>query len=776
MRQLKQKAIIVESPTKTRTLARFLGDDFVIVASSGHVRDLPKGGMAVDVEHDFEPQYVTIPRQQKTLNDLKKKLKNIDEVYLATDPDREGEAIAWHLVEALGLKDARRIEFNEITKDAVLRALEHPGKIDIERVNAQQARRVLDRLVGYKLSPVLWKRIGSRGQQGALSAGRVQSAALRLICDREREVAAFIPEEYWSIGVQLTPGAKRDTFVATVKTYNGEELSLDTEEKVQPIVEALNKATYCVSDITRKTTRRSPQAPFRTSTMQRAAASHLRFSARKTMTVAQGLYEGVETSEGTVGLITYMRTDSTRVSAEAQGQAREYIKSTYGEEFVGEGVTDKKRKGVQDAHEGIRPTDVERTPESVAKYLDKDQANLYELIWRQFVASQMTAAVYKEVGVDIAAGAYGLHAGGAVLDFPGYLAVQPQERDETEAGVLRELKKQQELELIKVNPEQHFTKPPPRFTEASLVRALEENGIGRPSTYAPTIDTLRQRKYVRMQQRTFIPTQLGFVVNDYLLANFPEIVDVEFTANIENQLDTVQEGKLKWQKLIRDFYEDFDAQIDTASESAPRVLEGELCPKCQGKLLERFTLSGKFAGCENYPECDYTRDLLADVLPQQEVENVGRDCPDCGKPLVYRLNRRGQKFIGCTGYPECEHTEALDSDGNPKPPAKETDVECPKCGAKMLVRHGRRGPFLGCSTFPKCRGILPIEALEGGDVEIPEEARKAEPEQLGEDCPDCGKPLLIRSGRRGKFIACSGYPKCRYTRNIDEPKDESSDE
>lgn len=768
----KRKAIIVESPTKTRTLARFLGEDYTLLASRGHVRDLPKGGLAVDVENEFEPDYATIPSQRKTVSELKKQLHGVDEVYIATDPDREGEAIAWHLVESLQLEDPKRIEFNEITKDAVIKALEQPGSIDMSRVNAQQARRILDRLVGYMLSPVLWSRIGSRGKKGALSAGRVQSVALRIICDREREIAAFVPEEYWTIEVLLATGKPGEQFTAELKTRGEEELNLSTEAEVQPIVEELHRARYQVESITHKRVRRSPQPPFRTSTLQRTAASKLDFSTSKTMRVAQQLYEGVETAEGTVGLITYMRTDSTRVADEAQQQARRLIAEQFGDKFVGKGITGKRRKGVQDAHEAIRPTEVFRTPEQMARYLDRDQARLYELIWRHFVASQMAPAVYDEIAVQISADEYGLRAGGSILLFPGYLSVLPQERDEAETEVLRTLEEKQVLDLREVLPAQHFTKPPPRFTEASLVRALEENGIGRPSTYAPTIETLRQREYVYMQQRTFMPTVLGFVVNDYLLANFPDIVDVEFTANVEQQLDNVQAGKLRWQGLLKRFYKGFAQEVETAAGAEPQILEGEICPKCGGRLQERFSLYGKFAGCENYPECDYTRDLLTDVLPDREPEEVGRDCPECGKPLMSRVSRRGQRFIGCSGYPECEYTERLGPDGQPLPPPKETDVECPECGGKMIVRQGRRGEFLGCSNFPKCRHTQPLEPSDTSesDSAASTESRRAtgggtdqagSGDQLDLQCDKCGAPMVVRSGRRGKFVACSAYPECK---------------
>ena len=768
-----RKAIIVESPTKTRTLSRFLGDEYKLLASRGHVRDLLRDGLAVDVDNDFEPEYEILPSQKKTVRDLKKELKDIDEVYLATDPDREGEAIAWHLVEALGLHDAKRIEFNEITQEAVLRALEHPGTIDIDRVNAQQARRILDRLVGYKLSPLLWRRIGSKGQKDALSAGRVQSAALRLVCDREREIAGFTAEEYWSIEAILTPGGVEKQFAAELKTRDGEQLDLHTEDQTMPIVEQLAQSTFVCASITKTQVKRNPQTPYRTSTLQRAAAARFRFRARRTMDVAQRLYEGIDIGDGTHGLITYMRTDSTRVSAEARNQATDFIKQHHGENYLGKGATAKARKGVQDAHEGIRPTDVNRTPEMMNAFLDNDEARLYELIWRRFVASQMAPAVYSEVAVEITAGEYGFRASGSVLVFDGWQAVLPQERDETQAQVLGELEEGQAFELVEIRPEQHFTKPPPRYTEATLVRALEENGVGRPSTYAPTIDTLRQRKYVRMQQQAFIPTTLGLVVNDYLVANFPEIVDIDFTANIEERLDTVQSGETQWQEILRAFHGEFEADLEAAAQAGPRVLEGEACPECGGRLLERYSLFGKFAGCEKYPECQYTRDLLADVLPQQPTEEVGRECPECGKPLVYRTNRRGQQFIGCTGYPDCTHTEALDADGKPIPPPQQTDVKCDRCGANMVLRQSRRGPFLGCSNYPKCRGTKPAEALAGGGAQSetvapsPDAQQPAEPE-LDLKCEKCGAPMVVKRGKRGPFIACTGYPECKNTKSMAE--------
>ncbi len=698
----KKVAIIVESPTKTRTLARFLGDEYILLSSGGHVRDLPEDELAVDVENGFRPHYQVIPRQRGTLDKIRDGLKEVDQVYLASDPDREGEAIAWHLMEALDLSDARRIQFNEITEEAVKAALESPGEIDSDRVNAQQARRILDRLVGYKLSPLLWKKIGSKGTT-ALSAGRVQSVALRLICEREREVAAFEPEEYWSIDALLTPDQQTPPFTAELKTKDDEEVKLSNEEQAQATVNDLKDQTFLVAKFERKTRRRTAQPPFITSTLQRQAAADLHFSARKTMQIAQQLYEGTDTDEGTVGLITYMRTDSTRIAKPAQNQARKYIRQEYGDEYVGQGVKGKKVKGAQEAHECIRPTSVFREPGKMGKFLNKDQAGLYELIWRRFVASQMKPAVYDQYAADITAGPYGLRATTSKVKFPGFLRVMPEKKEEQQP--LPVLEVGQQLQLVDLDRQQHFTQPPPRYNEGSLVGALEENGIGRPSTYAPTIETLRQRQYVRMQKRAFVPTALGFTVNDYLVERFPDIIDVEFTARVEEDLDRVERGEQQWVAVLESFYPDFEAALDKAATAGPRLMEGQKCPECGGQLYERYSAYGKFAGCENYPKCKYTQDLLGDVVKKEAPEPIDEKCPECGEQLLKRIGPRGQSFIGCSGYPKCRYTRPLQTSGGSRDrkQAIATDIECPKCGQKLLLRYGRRGPFLGCGGYPKCR-------------------------------------------------------------------------
>ncbi len=724
-------AIIVESPTKTRTLKRFLGNEYILLASMGHVRDLPQDDLAVDVENDFAPSYEIIPRQRKTISSLRKKLEKVDTVYLASDPDREGEAIARDLAEALKIEHPLRIEFNEITEQAVREALANPGQINVNRVNAQQARRILDRLVGYKLSPLLWNKVGSgRARRAPLSAGRVQSVALRLICDREREVAAFVPEEYWSIDLTLSPQGSDETFIAELKTKDGEEVELQTEAQVTPVVAELRELPYVVAAVQRKETRRKPPPPFITSTLQRQAASQLRFSARNTMRIAQQLYEGVNISEETVGLITYMRTDSTRIAAQARQQVKAFISQNYGENYVGPGSKGKKVKAAQEAHEAIRPTDVQRTPDKVQPFLSEEQAKLYELIWRRLVASQMAPAVYDQTGVDITAGPYGLRASASVLKFPGYQAVTPPKPSEDKNPHLPHLEPEQSLDCHDVVPEQHFTKPPPRFNEGTLVAALEENGIGRPSTYAPIIETLRQRKYVRMQQRAFIPTPLGFAVCDYLVDNFPRIMEVEFTAHVEADLDTVENGELDWVALLSDFYRDFEGLLEQANEAPLKVLEGEVCPECGGKLLQRYSIFGKFAGCENYPDCKYTKDLVPETARAEPPEELDETCPECGKKLVVRVGRQGRKFIACSGFPQCRYTRPLQGDQAPQQRSRtkaiKTDIPCKECGNPLVLRSGRRGPFLGCSGYPKCRFTRDatkeeLERFKPDDSSTPEE-------------------------------------------------------
>lgn len=744
-----KKAIIVESPTKTRTLGRFLGDDYKLLATRGHIRDLPDKGLAVDVAHGFRPQYEIIPRQKKHLKELAAELKGVDEVYLASDPDREGEAIAWHLTQALKLPRAQRIEFNEITEEAVREALAHPREIDLRRVEAQQARRVLDRLVGYELSPLLWRTLARSGGAG-LSAGRVQSVALRLVVEREREILAFVPQEYWTIEARLTPEDREAPFTAELKQKHGKKIEIGSEAEAEATVADMQAQAYAVDKIEEKDRKRNPLPPFITSTLQRAAASELSFSAGKTMLVAQQLYEGVQLDGETVGLITYMRTDSTRVAEPAQGQARELIEQRFGKEYLGAGVRGKEVKGAQEAHECIRPTSVFRTPEELGPHLDKDQARLYELIWRRFVASRMAPARLHQTGVDVLGGPYLLRANATRVVFPGFLAVLP-DRDEEKSEALPQLVAGEALRLLELTPDQHFTQPPARYNEASLIQALEENGIGRPSTYAPTLETLRSRKYVHMEKRQFVPTRLGFAVCDYLLDHFPAIMDVEFTAKMEGDLDTVEQGERDGVALLREFYDTFEARLREVREGERATLEGEACPECGGKLIVRYSARGKWAGCENYPECKYTRDLSGypETAPPVELEEA---CPECGAPLVARQSRRGP-FIGCSAFPKCKYIKREEQ------PVTELEETCPECGAPLVERRGKWGPFAGCSAYPKCKYI---KRKPGARAQRPRAV------QTEIACEECGKPMMLREGRKGKFLGCSGYPRCRSTREATE--------
>ncbi len=687
--------IIVESPAKTRTLKNFLGPEYEIEASMGHVRDLPKKDLGVDVDNDFAPKYEAIAERKDVLKRLKAAAKNADQVYLASDPDREGEAIAWHLQQALKLESPKRIEFNEITKQAVTHALEVPRTVDIDRVNAQQARRVLDRLVGYKLSPLLWQKVKRN-----LSAGRVQSVAVRLVCDREREIQAFTPVEYWSLTAKLSPLEKLVPFDAKLSQIAGEKAEVHNEEEAKSILGELEGAHYQVAKVTERQQKRNPAAPFITSTLQQEAARKLGFTAKRAMLNAQQLYEGVEFGDaGHIGLITYMRTDSTRVADEAQVEAREYITKTWGKEFIPEKARQVKRKGAQDAHEAIRPTSVLRHPDEVAEYLNRDQARLYKLIWQRFVASQMAPAIFDMVTIDIAAGRFTFRATGSTIKFAGFKAVYTEGKDtveveDEEQPPLPRLKKDQDLKLLELHPDQHFTEPPPRFTEATLVKALEEKGIGRPSTYATIISTIQDRNYVLLEQKRFSPTELGVAVTDYLVENFPKVLDVQFTAKVEGQLDNVANGTLEWQKLLRDFYGPFAKKLEEA---------------------------------------------------QWGPEGTERECPNCGKPMAVKRGRFGP-FLGCTGYPECKTIIKVERAKIAAMEPKETDEICPECGKMILIREGRMGEFKGCSGYPECKFTKPIE------------------KPVGAKCPKCGEGDVIErmSKKRKIFYGCNKYPACDF--------------
>jgi len=700
--------IIVESPTKAKTIKKFLPARYVVKASVGHVRDLPKSTLGVDVEHEFTPKYLTIKGKGEIIKELKSALRGASDVYLATDPDREGEAIAWHLAQLLKLENPKRIELHEITKEAALEALKHPHKIDMPRVNAQQARRILDRLVGYKISPLLWSKV-----RGGLSAGRVQSVAVKLIVDREREIEAFVPREYWTITAEL---AKRvdgtPSFLAELGLIDGEKAEIPSGQAADAIVADLEGASFVVRSVKKREQRRNAPAPFTTSTLQQEASRKLRFRVRKTMQLAQALYEGVDLGPaGTQGLITYMRTDSTRVADSARLAAKGFIESTFGPSYYGGPKTFKQREGVQDAHEAIRPTSVERTPESVAPFLKRDELRLYKLIWERFVASQMAAAVYDQTTVEIEAKGrtrgYLFRATGSVLKFAGFTAVYEEARDEDAsegegaasngAGrngsakgrpTLPALEEREILENRGLRPRQHFTEPPPRYTEASLVKALEENGIGRPSTYSTIVETIQARGYVEQIDRRFHPTQIGIAVNDLLAEHFKAIVDVNFTATMEQKLDAIEENPSDdWKNavaVLQEFYGPFERDLAEAERRLPKV--------------------------------------------EMKDEPTDEICPNCGRPMVIKTGRFG-RFISCTGYPECKTT---------RPILKETGALCPKDGGKIVERKSRKGrTFYGCSNYPNCDFV-------SWDRVVPE------------PCPVCGSYVVAKTRRGGELtFECS---------------------
>jgi len=680
--------IIVESPAKAKTISRFLGGNYKVVASMGHVRDLPKSQLGIDIENGFLPKYITIRGKGSIIENLRKEAAKAKNVLLATDPDREGEAISWHLAHLLEipLESPCRVEFHEITKNAVSESLRHPRKIDMNLVDAQQARRILDRLVGYKISPILWRKV-KRG----LSAGRVQSAAVRMICDREKEIAEFVPEEYWTIEVEL---AKQDgsTFRAKLHSAENEKMSLKSKEEVEKIVADLQNEVFVVVEVKKGERRRNPSPPFTTSTMQQEAARKLGFTAKKTMMIAQQLYEGLDIEgEGTVGLVTYIRTDSTRVSDQAQKEAKEYILKNYGSEYAGGGVSSQKtRKNIQDAHEAIRPTSVFRHPEAIKNSLTLDQYKLYKLIWERFVASQMTPAVYDTVAAEIKAGTYVFKATGSILRFAGFMAVYTEgadEETEKDEGLLPDLAEGQELTLVQIVPEQHFTQPPPRFTEAMLVKALEEKGIGRPSTYAPIIDTIQKRGYVKKEKGRFMPTELGQIVTEILKEYFSDIVDLDFTAEMENQLDKVESGEENWQRIIENFYGPFQEKLKVAEEKIEEVkIEDEMTDEkgeiCGRNMVIKRGRYGKFLACSGFPECRNTKPLL---------EQLNVKCPKCGGDVVVRKSKKGRKFYGCSNYPNCDFV-LWD---------QPSETPCPSCGSLMVEKTEKKQKVLVC-TNPEC--------------------------------------------------------------------------
>ncbi|OGR78189.1 MAG: DNA topoisomerase I [Elusimicrobia bacterium RIFCSPLOWO2_02_FULL_39_32] len=726
--------VIVESPTKEKTLSKFLGKKFVVKSSFGHLRDLPKKKFGIDIEDGFNPTYEVLPRGKKIIPDLKKAAQASSLVYLATDYDREGEAIAWHLSAVLDLpqKKVQRITFHEITPSAIQAALESPRKIDQRLVDSQVARRVLDRIVGYRLSPLLWEKV-KRG----LSAGRVQSIAVRFICDRETEIENFKSQEYWTIAVELenTADQEKIPFLAQLVEWQEkkiQKLDVSSNLMAQELQTELERADYKIQTITYKEKRRSPYPPYMTSTLAQDASRKIGFSAKKTMSVAQSLYEGVEINQETVGLITYMRTDSLNVSADAQKETKKFIEQKFGEKSLPPKPRfyKTKAKAAQEAHEAIHPTSVFREPEGIKKYLTLDQLKLYDLIWKRFLASQMADAVYDTVTVEIEAIAKDkkglLRTTGSTLKESGFLIVYGEEpeteenQDKNEASQNKKLpkfKENESLKFIKVLAEQHFTEPPPRYNEASLIKILEQNGIGRPSTYAPIIDTILSRGYVRLQERRFHPTELGKIVNQQLLSHFPEIVDTQFTAKIEEKLDQIAEGEIAWNLVVKEFYDPFEKDLKSAETQMQKISvepkdSGEVCELCKGKMLIRESRFGKYLCCENFPKCRFKISLDADgkkIVPKVLDEK----CEKCGSPMAVKQGWRGQ-FLACTAYPNCKNIIGLDREGNKiiRAQPKMTDKKCEKCGKPMLLRVGKRGPFLACSGFPKCRNIKKASASD----------------------------------------------------------------
>ncbi len=743
----KRGLVVVESPTKVKTIAKYLGGKYVVKASMGHVRDLPKSQLGVDPKKNFKPKYVVTPTKKKVLDDLIKAAEKADTLYVATDPDREGEAIGWHLAQALPFekKNVYRITFNEITERAVKAAFTKPGRIDIKKVDAQQARRVLDRLVGYSLSPLLWDKV-----QRGLSAGRVQSVAVRLIVDRERAIQAFVPVEYWTLHARLTAKLPPD-FTATLREVDGEKAALPNEETTRALMARLDGARFVVRSVTRGERRRNPAPPFITSTLQQDAGRTLGFSAKKTMTVAQQLYEGIDVGEdGPVGLITYMRTDSVRIAAEAQEAARRWATARLGAEYVPDTPPAYKSRGsAQEAHEAIRPSDVDREPRAVAPRLTKDQLALYRLIWERFLASQLMPAVYDTVAADIEANTTVFRVQGQTMRFRGFTAVYVESREEEEAAADEDaesavppLEQGEVLTLRGLDPKQHFTQPPPRYTEAGLIKTLEELGIGRPSTYASILGTIiNDRGYVHRERRTLFPTELGMAVTDKLLPFFGDIMDVGFTAQMEDHLDKVEEGELGWVETVREFYEPFKrdlarAKKEMGSEKAGEKI-GEACPDCGSDLIKRRGRFGQFIACSTYPDCKYKRNLpgseRAEDQPTDEI------CPTCGRPMVIKHGRFG-KFIACSGYPECKTTKPVT-----------LGIACPEagCTGQLVERRSRKGrTFFGCSAYPDCKFVLWQRPV-------------------AEACPKCAAPFLTERVARGRRVQRCWREGCDFSREAE---------
>jgi DNA topoisomerase-1 len=743
--------VVVESPTKIKTVKKYLGRQYNVAATVGHIKDLPAKEIGINIEEGFKPKYMNIPGKQKVIKSLRQAAGDTSEIYLAPDPDREGEAIAWHTAEILKKKGRtfHRVLFHELTKNAIHEAINSPEKLNQNKYEAQQARRILDRLVGYQISPLLWRKV-----KGGLSAGRVQSVAVRIICDRERAIQAFESEEYWSITAHLE-GNSPPPFTAKLVKKNGKKIKIPDEKASNVVIEELSEEKFIVEKIQKKTVKRNPSPPFITSKLQQESIRKLRFSAKKTMMVAQQLYEGIELSPGEPeGLITYMRTDSTRISNEAAMEALKLVREKFGDEYaLNKPRFFKNKKKAQDAHEAIRPTSVFNTPEKIKPFLSKDQFVLYELIWKRFVASQMKQALVNNISISISAGSYLFSASGSSVAFPGFMVLYMTTDDQIESERQKtkddfpELSEGGILKLNELEPKQHFTMPPPRFSEASLVKELEENGIGRPSTYAAILSTIREKGYVDLVKGYFKPNELGFIVNDLLVESFPDVFDVEFTANMENHLDRIEAAEVDYSEILTQFYDAFKKELEAASTGMLSVkgigFSTDLtCPQCNNRLHIRMGKNGQFLGCSNYPECTYTRNYTRDekgvIHPIEPASNQASDriCEKCGKPMLIKEGKYGT-FYACSGYPDCKTTQSTNSTNG----GEKIGVHCPEqgCDGELVQRSSKRGKiFYGCSRFPDC-------TFATWDKPVAKE------------CPECGAKFLIEktTKKQGTFLVCN---------------------
>jgi len=746
MAKAKKNLVIVESPAKAKTIGKYLDSSFSVRSSMGHVRDLPAKKLSVDTENNFTPEYKIIPGRKKLVSELINDSKKVNAVYLASDLDREGEAIAWHLYKALDIPEEkiRRVTFNEITKEAIKDAFKHPGPINMAKVNAQQARRILDRLVGYQISPLLWKKISKR-----LSAGRVQSVAVKLIVEREKEIRAFKPQEYWKITAELKTATekKEKPFVAILQKFKTKNIEIKNEQQATEITGKLQNASFVVTNIKKQTKRNNAPPPFTTSLLQQQASTRLQFSAKKTMLIAQQLYEGIDVgADGPVGLITYMRTDSFHVSDQAVSSCRNLVENKFGKDYLPEksNVYASNKKGTQGAHEAIRPTITDYTPDSIKNFLTKDQYRLYDLIWKRFVASQMNPALYAVTDAEISSEQYIFKAKGRELLFDGHTILSGHEGEKDEQ-ILPPLEKGYNLELIKLLPTQHFTQPPPRYTEASLVKTLEKMGIGRPSTYATIISTIQDRGYVKQEKRAFYATELGILVTEKLMQHFQKIMDVNFTSHMEDELDKIEEEKIDWLTVLKEFYEPFKADLERAIGEMKSVKgsaeeSNQVCDKCGQPMVIRWGRHGKFLGCSAFPKCKNTVPLNEKGEPAQP-ETTEQTCEKCGSPMVMKTSRHG-KFLACSAYPNCKNTKSLSGESAK---VEETNEKCEKCNSPMVIRSSKKGRFMGCSAYPKCRNI---KTLPTG-VKCQREG--------------CGGELVQRYSKKGgMFFGCSNYPECDY--------------